>query len=84
MPEGPSLVIAREEMKIFQGKKILEATGYSKIDKDLLINKKVTAFKTWGKHLLICLPQVYYTHPLPGVWEISYQRNENYQSRTSF
>ncbi len=57
MPEGPSLVIAREEMNVFKDKKIVNADGYSKIDKDLLINKKVTAFKTWGKHLLICLPQ---------------------------
>lgn len=56
MPEGPSLVILREELKPFKGKKILKATGYSKIDKSLLKNKKVTAFKTWGKHLLICLP----------------------------
>lgn len=58
MPEGPSLVIAREEVQLFKGKKILDADGYSKIDKNLLKNKKVTDFKTWGKHFLICLPQV--------------------------
>jgi endonuclease-8 len=58
MPEGPSLVIAREEMFLFKGKKIVDADGYSKIDKSLLKNKKVTDFNTWGKHLLICLPQV--------------------------
>lgn len=58
MPEGPSLVILREEVKPFKGKKILEAHGYSKIDKNLLKNKKVIDFKTWGKHFLICLPDI--------------------------
>jgi endonuclease VIII len=57
MPEGPSLVILREEVMPFKGKKILDARGYSKIDKSLLKNRKVTDFKTWGKHFLICLPQ---------------------------
>src|SRR5690606_21238599 len=57
MPEGPSMVILKEEVAIFEGKKILEATGNSKIDKSLLINRKVT-FKTWGKHFLICLPKI--------------------------
>jgi endonuclease VIII len=58
MPEGPSLVILKEEVQLFKGKKIIEADGYSKIDKTLLKNKKVTDFKTWGKHFLICLPQL--------------------------
>jgi len=58
MPEGPSLVILREEVQRFKSKKILKADGYSKIDKSLLENKKVTDFKTWGKHFLICLPQL--------------------------
>jgi endonuclease VIII len=57
MPEGPSLVILKEEVQLFKGKKILDADGYSKIDKSILKNKKVTDFKTWGKHFLICLPQ---------------------------
>ena len=56
MPEGPSMVILKEAVAAFEGKKILEATGNSKIDKSLLINRKVT-FKTWGKHFLICLPK---------------------------
>jgi endonuclease-8 len=58
MPEGPSLVILREEVQRFKGKKILAARGYSKIDKSLLKNKKILDFKTWGKHLLICLPGI--------------------------
>jgi endonuclease-8 len=57
MPEGPSLVILKEELQPFKGKKILDADGYSKIDKSVLKNKKVIDFKTWGKHFLICVPQ---------------------------
>src|SRR5690606_4092657 len=56
MPEGPSMVILKEELRILEGKKILEATGNSKIDTSLLINRKVR-FKTWGKHFLIFLPK---------------------------
>lgn len=58
MPEGPSIVILKEEVQLFKGKRIVNARGYSKIDKSLLKNKKVIDFKTWGKHFLICLPQV--------------------------
>jgi endonuclease-8 len=57
MPEGPSLVILKEELQPFKGRKIIAADGYSKIDKSVFINKKVTDFKTWGKHFLICLPR---------------------------
>ena len=54
MPEGPSLVIAREEMVQFIGKKVLAISGNSKIEKERLLNKKLIDIKTWGKHLLFC------------------------------
>ena len=54
MPEGPSLLIAKNEMMIFKGKKVLAVSGNSKIDKDRLVNKKLLDIKTWGKHLLLC------------------------------
>jgi len=54
MPEGPSIVILREEVRSFTGKKVIEATGYTKIDLERLRNKKIIAFKSWGKHFLIC------------------------------
>ncbi|MDP4148915.1 MAG: endonuclease [Bacteroidota bacterium] len=56
MPEGPSIVILKEAVASFAGKKILEATGNAKIDMSPLQGRKVTAFKSWGKHFLICLP----------------------------
>jgi endonuclease-8 len=57
MPEGPSLIILKEAVQSFKGKKILSATGNTKTDKESLVNQKIIDFKTWGKHFLICLPK---------------------------
>lgn len=54
MPEGPSLVIAREEMLQFKGKKVLAVTGNSKMEKERMVNRKLLDIRTWGKHLLLC------------------------------
>ena len=58
MPEGPSIQIAKEALMPFVGKKIIAAAGNSKIEKERLINQKITGIRTWGKHLLICLDDV--------------------------
>jgi endonuclease VIII len=54
MPEGPSLVIAKEEMISFIGKKVIAVSGNTKTDKERIANKKLIDIKTWGKHLLFC------------------------------
>ena len=54
MPEGPSIVILKEEVQAFKGKKILNVSGNSKIDYQQLQNKTVIDFKSWGKHFLVC------------------------------
>ncbi|MEP7142899.1 MAG: endonuclease [Ferruginibacter sp.] len=54
MPEGPSILILKEAVSAFTGKKIISVEGNSKIDQQRLLNKKVIEFKTWGKHFLIC------------------------------
>jgi len=54
MPEGPSLVIAKEEMQSFIGKQVIAISGNSKTDKERILNKKLVDIKTWGKHLLFC------------------------------
>jgi endonuclease-8 len=54
MPEGPSIVLLKEAVKPFEGKKIISVYGDTKIGKERLLNKKVLEFKTWGKHFLIC------------------------------
>jgi endonuclease-8 len=53
MPEGPSIVILREEVQGFVGKKIERVTGNSKIDQRRLVGQKVLSFRSWGKHFLI-------------------------------
>ena len=58
MPEGPSIVILKEEVAAFTGKKVTAASGYTKIDYDKIAGKKILAFKSWGKHFLICFKNV--------------------------
>jgi endonuclease VIII len=56
MPEGPSIVILKEALCDLHltGKEVRLAEGYAKIDMDRLNGQKVTDFKSWGKHFLIC------------------------------
>ena len=54
MPEGPSIVIAREKMADFLGHKVTAVAGNAKIDMSRLENKKLIDIMTWGKHLLLC------------------------------
>lgn len=58
MPEGPSLVIAREELAPFVGKTIISASGNAKIDFDRLKGRRIKEIRTWGKLLLIVLKDV--------------------------
>ena len=53
--EGPSLIILREELEPFVGKKIKLASGSSKIDQQKMTGQKIRAFNSWGKHFLIVL-----------------------------
>ncbi len=38
----------------FTGSVIVSVAGNSKIDKGRLVNERVLAFKSWGKHFLVC------------------------------
>ena len=57
MPEGPSLVIFKEAVSSFAGKKILEASGNAKIDMNRLRGQKILDIRTWGKQFFICLKE---------------------------
>jgi endonuclease-8 len=59
MPEGPSIIILKEAVKAFNKKKVLRVSGNTKIDKDILVNKTIKDFKSWGKHFLICFDGFY-------------------------
>jgi endonuclease-8 len=54
MPEGPSIVLLKEEVAEFRGKTVICVFGNSKIDQTRLLNQKIIDFKSWGKHFLIC------------------------------
>jgi len=56
MPEGPSIVILKELIEELQitGQQVLEVSGNTKIDKERMLNQPVRAFRSWGKHFLIC------------------------------
>lgn len=56
MPEGPSIVILREETEQFVGQRIRRAEGNSKIDLTRLHDQPIVALRSWGKHFLIELP----------------------------
>lgn len=57
MPEGPSILIFKEAIAPqFKGKIIDKASGNADIDMSLLLGEKIKDVKTFGKHLLICLP----------------------------
>lgn len=54
MPEGPSILLVKEAVAQFTGETIIAVSGNSKIDQSRLLNRKVIAFKSWGKHFLVC------------------------------
>ncbi|HTH44953.1 MAG TPA: DNA-formamidopyrimidine glycosylase family protein [Oxalicibacterium sp.] len=58
MPEGPSLVLLKEETAAFVGKTIVHAEGLAKIDMARLSGQRIIALRTWGKHFLIQLPEL--------------------------
>lgn len=54
MPEGPSIVIVKENLAPFIGKRIIGIEGNSKMNIKRLENETLDDVKTWGKHLLLC------------------------------
>lgn len=57
--EGPSLIILKEEIKVFVGKKIIAVSGNTSIEKERFNNKVIRDFKSWGKHFLIYFDNFY-------------------------
>lgn len=50
--EGPSLYLAKKQLRPFIGQTILTVDGNTKIDKDRFAGKKVKDIFSWGKHLV--------------------------------
>jgi len=56
MPEGPSIVILREQVTAFLGRTIERVEGNTTIEKERLLGQRVESFRSWGKHFLVELP----------------------------
>jgi len=56
MPEGPSIVILKEEASRFLGQTIRRVDGNTTIEKERLLHQRVEALRSWGKHFLVELP----------------------------
>jgi endonuclease-8 len=56
MPEGPSIVILKEEASRFLGRTIERVQGNTTIEKERLLLQKVEALRSWGKHFLVEMP----------------------------
>jgi endonuclease-8 len=84
MPEGPSIVILCEELKSFEGQKLIKVSGNTKIDLKRLEKQKILEFKSWGKHFLICFKDFYLRiHFLMfGTYRINEKRD--FEARLSF
>lgn len=54
MPEGPSIIIAREAVQKFIGQEVSFVDGNSKIDIQRCQGKRIQDILSWGKHFLIC------------------------------
>lgn len=54
MPEGPLLVLWKEQTKGFIGRTITSVENNTKLDAERMLGKTITDIKTWGKHFLIC------------------------------
>jgi endonuclease-8 len=78
MPEGPSIVILKEETQQFVGHKAIAVSGNSKIEIERLRDKTVTSIKSWGKHYLICFEK--FTIKVHLLMFGSYRINERKES----
>jgi len=58
MPEGPSIVILKEEVQPFKNKRILRVSGNTSLELAFLAGEKIKDFKSWGKHFLICFDEI--------------------------
>jgi endonuclease VIII len=53
MPEGPSLVLIKENLQKFVGEKVVSAAGNAKFDKEWLNDQVLLTIETFGKQLYL-------------------------------
>lgn len=50
--EGPSLYLAKSQLRQFRKRKVIAVSGNTKTDKERMLNKEVKDIFAWGKHLV--------------------------------
>lgn len=85
MPEGPSILLMKENIRKFTGKKVIEAGGDAKIDRDILEGKIVKEIRTFGKQTYLVFDTVAVRiHLLMfGSYEVDEQTKPDRQLRLS-
>lgn len=58
MPEGPSIILMKESLQKFAGKKVTEAHGNAKIDKEILEGKILREIRTFGKQTYLVFDDI--------------------------
>lgn len=58
MPEGPTIVLMKEDLQKMVGEKVVSAFGKSKIDKDKLIGKTLTEIRLYGKQTYLIFDKI--------------------------
>jgi endonuclease-8 len=85
MPEGPTIVLMKEDLQKFAGKKVLEASGNAKFDKDILEEKVLKEIKTFGKQTYLVFDDIAVRiHLLMfGSYEVDKQTKPHHQLQLS-
>ena len=59
MPEGPSIIILKEEAEKFIGESVISVYGNAKQDLQKINGRKIMDLQSWGKQFLICFNTFY-------------------------
>lgn len=58
MPEGPSILLMKEDLQKFVGEKVILAVGNAKIDRHLLVGKKLEKIRLYGKQTYLIFDEI--------------------------
>lgn len=58
MPEGPSILLMKENLLPFEGEKVISVSGNAKIDKELINGEKLQKIRTFGKQTYLIFDKV--------------------------
>ena len=59
MPEGPTIVLMKEQLSKFVGQKVISVEGTVKFDYKLIANKKLKEIRLFGKQTYLIFDKIY-------------------------